>query len=59
MTARSHDLYIGWILLGVGVVLVFLSSAIILRPTNLWTFLASFSLLIGGFKLMNPRRFEF
>jgi hypothetical protein len=49
----------GWILIGLGILLVFLSGGIVLRPTSLVTFLFSFAALIGGYKLLAARRFDF
>jgi thiol:disulfide interchange protein len=58
-TARPRNQFIGWILIGLGIALVFFNSGIVLRPVNLGVFLGAFSLLFAGFKLMNPRRFYF
>jgi hypothetical protein len=44
---------LGWILLGVSIVLVFLSGGVILRPTSLWNFLVAFTTLAVGYKLLN------
>ncbi|HEY9783553.1 MAG TPA: hypothetical protein V6D09_25880 [Leptolyngbyaceae cyanobacterium] len=50
---------LGWFFLGIGIVLVFLSGGVILRPTSLWNFLVSFTALAVGYKLINERRFRF
>ena len=50
---------LGWIFLGIGIMLVFLSGGVILRPTSLWNFLVSFTALAVGYKLINERRFRF
>jgi hypothetical protein len=50
---------VGWILLGVGAVMVFLSGGIILQPTSLWNFFVAFAALAGGFKLINQGRIRF
>ena len=34
---------LGWVLLGIGVVLVFLSGGVILKPTSLWSFFIAFA----------------
>ncbi len=34
---------LGWVLLGIGVVLVFLSGGVILKPTSLWSFKVAFA----------------
>ena len=50
---------LGWILLGIGIVLVFLSGGVILRPTSLWNFLVAFTALAVGYKLLNEGRINF
>ncbi len=50
---------LGWILLIIGCVLVFLSGGVVLRPTSLWTFFVAFAALIGGFKLLTEGRVRF
>ncbi len=50
---------LGWILLGIGAVLVFLSGGIILRPTSLWEFFIAFIALAGGFQLISSGRLRF
>lgn len=49
----------GWILVGIGIVLVFLSGGVILRPTSLWTFFLTFFALVGGIKLLTTGRLDF
>lgn len=46
----------GWLLLIVGVVLVFLSGGVILKPTSLWNFFTAFVALAGGFQLITQGR---
>lgn len=50
---------LGWILLSIGVVLVFLSGGVILKPTSLWNFFVSFSALAIGYRLLNDGRVRF
>ncbi len=50
---------LGWIFFGIGIVLVFFSSGVILKPTSLWNFLVSFTALAVGYKLLNRSRFRF
>lgn len=50
---------LGWILLIVGVVLVFLSGGVFLRPTSLWNFFLGFIALAGGFQLLSQGRLRF
>jgi len=56
---RSQTGNLGWILLGVGAVLVFLSGGIVLKPTSLWEFFIAFVALAGGFQLMTSGRIRF
>jgi hypothetical protein len=49
----------GWMLLGFGVLLVFLSGGVILKPTSLWKFFISFVALAGGIQLMFQGRVQF
>jgi hypothetical protein len=49
----------GWVLVGLGIVLVFLSGKVILRPTSLWYFFLSFAALVAGFKLIRTGRLDF
>lgn len=50
---------LGWILLSIGIVLVFLSGGVILRPTSLWNFFIAFTALVVGYKLLNEGRMNF
>lgn len=50
---------LGWILLGIGIVLVFFSGGVILRPISLWNFFISFTALAVGYKLINESRVRF
>jgi hypothetical protein len=49
--ARPGTRNTGWILVGLGIVLVFLSGGVVLKPTSLWTFFLAFVSLIGGYRL--------
>jgi hypothetical protein len=50
---------LGWIFLGVGIVLVFLSGGVILRPTSLWNFVIAFTAFAAGYKLLTEGRINF
>ncbi|MEH2145527.1 hypothetical protein [Nostoc sp.] len=50
---------LGWIFLGIGIVLVFLSGGVILKPTSLWNFIIAFTALATGYKLLNQGRINF
>ncbi len=50
---------LGWILLGLGAVLVFLSGGVILKPTSLWKFFIAFAAFAGGFQLISQGRIRF
>jgi hypothetical protein len=47
---------LGWILVTVGIVMVFLSSRVILNPTSLWQFFLSFAMIAGGYQLLTTGR---
>ena len=55
----KRDKHLGWILVTVGIVLVFLSSRAILNPVSLWQFFLSFALIAGGYKTMTTGRLPF
>jgi thiol:disulfide interchange protein len=54
---RSRNL--GWLLIGLGIVLVFMSSSIVLQPTSLWTFCAAFAASVSGYRLITVGRLSF
>lgn len=47
---------LGWIVLGVGIVLIFMSSRAILNPTSLWQFCLSMASFVGGYQLFTTGR---
>lgn len=49
---------LGWILLILGVVLVFLSGGVLLKPTSLWSFTVAFGALLVGYRLLTERHFR-
>ncbi len=52
---RGDGQTFGWFLLGLGIILVFFSGQVVLRPTNLWQFVLAFTALASGSKLLNTR----
>ena len=50
---------VGWILIGVGIVSVFLSGGVILQPTSLWTFLVSMLAFFSGYQLLTSGKIRF
>lgn len=50
---------LGWLLLIAGVVVVFLSGGVFLKPTSLWNFFVGFIALAGGYQLLSGGRFRF
>jgi len=50
---------LGTIAIILGVILVFLSGNVVLRPTTLWQFFVSISALTMGYKLFSGNRFYF
>lgn len=50
---------LGWILIGLAILLVLVSGGVILRPTSLWILFLSFVSLISGFQLITTGRVNF
>jgi hypothetical protein len=50
---------LGWILLVAGIIVVFLSGGVFLKPTSLWNFLIAFGAIAVGYKLFFTHRFRF
>lgn len=42
----------GWIFIALGIILVFLSGGVVLRPTSLWTFCVSMLGFASGYQLL-------
>ena len=53
---RSSNREIGWILLGLGIVLAFLGGGVIVKPTSLWTFVVSALAFVTGYKFVTTGR---
>jgi len=49
----------GWIFLVAGIVSVFLSSGVSLKPTSLWNFVVAFTAITVGYRLLTARRLRF
>ncbi len=49
---------LGWILLGIGAVLVFLSGGLLLQGTSMWDFIIAFAAIAGGYQLMTQGRIK-
>ncbi|KAM3107460.1 hypothetical protein [Phormidesmis sp. 146-33] len=49
----------GWLSIMAGIVLVFLSGGVFLKPTSLWNFMIAFAALVSGYKLMTERAHRF
>ncbi|NDJ18177.1 hypothetical protein [Myxacorys almedinensis] len=54
--ARSSAKQWGWLLIGLGMILAFLSGGIVLKPMSLWAFSLAFASFAGGYKLMTTGR---
>lgn len=50
---------LSWVLFVLGIVLVFLSGGVFLRPTSLWQFLVAFVSLTAGYKMLTEGRVSF
>ncbi len=49
----------GWILIAIGIVLVFVSGGVVLQPTSLWTFCVSMLAFTSGYQLLTKGRIRF
>ena len=49
---------LGWGLVVLGILLVFVSGKVVLLPTSLWYFFLSFVCLISGFKMITTGRID-
>jgi hypothetical protein len=49
----------GWVLIGIGIVFVFLSGGVILQPTSLWTFFVSMLAFASGYQLLTRGKIRF
>lgn len=59
MYGRRGGRETGWILVGLGILLVFVSGGVILRPTSLWTLFLAFASLVSDFQLITVGRLRF
>ncbi|MBE9182612.1 hypothetical protein IQ268_29105 [Oculatella sp. LEGE 06141] len=50
---------LGWGLVALGILLVFVSGGVVLRPTSLWTFFLAFTSLAAGMQLITTGRVSF
>lgn len=50
---------LGWILIGLGIILVFVSGRVILLPTSLWYFFLACAAMVAGLQLLRVERFRF
>jgi hypothetical protein len=50
---------LGWVLVGLGILLVFVSGGVVLKPTSLWTFFLAFVSLVAGLQLITTGRLRF
>ena len=48
--------FLGWVCIGAAIALIFVSGAVILRPTSLWTFFLSAMSFAAGYELMTKGR---
>ncbi len=48
----------GWILVAVGIILVFVNSGVMLRPTSLWTFCVAMFSFASGYQLLTKGRVQ-
>ncbi len=46
----------GWLLIALGIILVFVNGGVILQPTSLWTFCVSMVAFASGYQLLTRGR---
>ncbi len=56
---RSATGILGWVLVGLGIVSLFLRCNVNLMPTSLWHFFLAFASLTAGLKLITTGRIDF
>ncbi len=56
---RQQMGHFGWVLVAIGIVLVFLSGGVILRPMSLWTFFVAMLSFASGYQLLTGGRMRF
>jgi hypothetical protein len=49
----------GWLLIALGIILVFVNGGVILQPTSLWTFCVSMVAFASGYQLLTRGRIRF
>jgi hypothetical protein len=49
----------GWIFVAIGIILVVMNGAVILRPTSLWTFFVAMLAFASGYQLLTSGRIRF
>jgi hypothetical protein len=52
----KHTDNLGWVLMGIAMVLALLSGGVIFQTTSLWNFFVAFSALSVGYKLLDEGR---
>lgn len=50
---------LAWVFVAIGMILVFLSGGVILRPTSLWTFFVAMLSFASGYQLLTKGRMRF
>jgi hypothetical protein len=48
----------GWLLIALGIILVFVNGGVILQPTSLWTFCVSMLAFASGYQLLTRGRIK-
>jgi hypothetical protein len=49
----------GWVFIAIGIILVFLNSAVVLKPTSLWTLFVAMLAFASGYQLLTRGRIRF
>ncbi|MGG6295371.1 hypothetical protein ACQ4M4_13350 [Leptolyngbya sp. AN02str] len=57
--ARRSVKDLGWVLVGLGILMAFLSGGLVLQPTSLWTFFVAAIAMVSGYQLLTFGRVRF
>ncbi|WP_295615594.1 hypothetical protein [Chamaesiphon sp. GL140_3_metabinner_50] len=49
----------GWIFIAIGIILVFMSGSVMLKPTSLWNFFVGMTAFASGYQLLTRGRIRF
>lgn len=56
---RRSIKHLGWVLVGLGILMAFLSGGLVLQPTSLWSFFLAAIAMVSGYQLLTVGRVRF